>query len=126
MNDYTIYALKGTENAAALLSSLQGGEGQFGWSYVPTADLIQLKARIDKDGWNSLSDDEMDCYQGFLLELKENDFVVYINAPEWGKCTLARVTGPYFWREDGGDFNHRFHVDPESVLVFDRNDAVVL
>lgn len=123
--DYTIYALKGSKEWFDILPSLKQGEGRFGWSYVETADLRQLKARIDASGWNSLSDEEKDCYQGFLLDLKAEDYVVYINVPEWGKCTLARVTGPYEFRFDDDDWNHRFPVDPESVLVFDRNDAVV-
>ena len=51
--------------------------------------------------------------------------VVYINVPEWGKCTLAEVTGPYEWRFDDCDFNHRFPVSAKTVREFDRNDAMV-
>jgi len=123
--NYTIYALKGSSDWCDILSSLQGGEGRFGWSYIETADLRQLKNRIELSGWNTLSDEEKDCYQSFLLDLKEGDYVVYINAPEWGKCSVARVTGPYAWRYEDDDFNHRFPVDPASVFVFDRNDAIV-
>jgi hypothetical protein len=60
-----------------------------------------------------------------LLDLKEGDYVVYINLPEWGKCTVAQVTGPYEWRFEDDDFNHRFPINPASVYVFDRNDAIV-
>ncbi len=60
-----------------------------------------------------------------MLEIKENDYIVYINILEWGKCTLARVTGPYSWRFEDDDFNHRFPVDRQSVRDFDRNDALV-
>jgi len=123
--DFTIYALKGSSDWCDILSSLKQGEGRFGWSYVKTADLRHLKERIDAGGWNCLSDEEKDCYQGFLLDLRSEDYVIYINVPEWGKCTIARVTGPYVWRFEDKDFNHRFPIDPESVLVFDRNDAVV-
>ncbi len=104
------------------------GEGRFGWSYVKTANLGDLKSKIEASGWNSLLEEEQKCYQAFLLDFKEDDYVVYVNLPEWGQCTLARVTGPYAWKfEDieGSDFNHRFPVDRESVLTFDRNDAVV-
>jgi hypothetical protein len=87
--------------------------------------LHDLKDKIEHSGFNSLSDEEKNCYQIFLLEFKENDYVVYVNVPEWGKCTAARVTGPYAWRFDESDFKHRFPVDRESVRVFDRNDAVV-
>lgn len=123
MSDCTIYALR-TE-CDEIYSSLRKGEGRFGWSYVETADLRELEKRIESKGWDTLSTNEQDCYQPFLLDLKENDYAVYINVPEWGQCTLARITGPYFWRDDGNDFNHRFPVDPESVLKFDRNDAIV-
>lgn len=126
MTDYTIYAIKGDSDwCDAVCSSLKEGEGRFGWSYIESANLNDLRSRIESDGWNSLTDDEKECYQYFLLELKADDFVVYINIPEWGKCTLARVTGPYVWRYEDEDFNHRFPVDQNSVMVFDRNDSVV-
>ena len=124
-NDFTIYALKGDQEnpkcAGMLHSSLKKGEGRFGWSYIETANLYELKKRIEKDGWASLSDEERNCYQAFLLDIREDDYVVYINVPEWGKCTLARVTRPYFWQHEDDDFNHRFGVDLESVREFDRN-----
>ncbi len=123
--DYTIYALKGSSEWFDILTSLQNGEGRFGWSYVKTADLRELKKRVDEKGWDSLTDEEKDCYQIFLLDLKAGDYVVYINVPEWGKCTVAKVTGEYQWKFEGEDFNHRFPVDPRTVHVFNRNDASV-
>ena len=128
MEDYTIYALKNTfdpERDAITYSSLPEGVGRFGWSYVETADLKRLQARIEAG--DDLTEEEWDCYHPFLLGLEENDYVVYINIPEWGHCTLARVTGPYFWNwgGKGSDFNHCFPVDPSSVRVFDRNDDIV-
>jgi hypothetical protein len=126
MSDYTIYALKGDADwRAAVYSSLAQGEGRFGYSYIPNANLHDLKSKIEHSGFNSLSDDEKECYQSFLLEFTENDYVVYVNVPEWGKCTVARVTGPYTWRFEERDFNHRFPVDRQSVSDFDRNDALV-
>lgn len=132
-----IYALRGPNfqkcpegyrNWTSIIStSLQAGVGRFGWSYVETADLRQLESRIQEKDWDDLNDCEQDCYQEFLLNLSQDDYVVYINLPEPGKCTLARVTAPYFWEWDGegSDFNHRFYVDPDSVLDFDSNDAIV-
>ena len=132
-----IYALRGPSfredpegyrNWTSLIStSLQEGVGRFGWSYVETADLRQLERRITERGWDDLNDDEQCCYQEFLLHLERDDYVIYINLPEPGKCTLARVSGPYFWEWDGegSDFNHRFHVCPNSILEFNRNDAIV-
>src|SRR5438067_1694142 len=120
-----IYALKG-DAECDVVASLKQGEGRFGWSYISSANLRDLQSKINTIGWEAgLSDQEKDCYQGFLLEIKKDDYVIYINVPEWGKCTVARVTGPYFWRFDSPDFNHRFPVDPDSVATFDRNDAFV-
>lgn len=128
-NGFTIYALRGDKNnpecAEMLHSSLKEGEGRFGWSYIETGDLNKLKQRIEKDGWDSLSDEERECYQAFLLDIREGDYVIYINVPEWGQCTLARVNRPYYWRYEDGDFNHRFGVAPDSVRDFDRNDKLV-
>lgn len=124
-----IYALRVNDDwsCKVLKDMKEDGVGRFGWSYISTANLYDLRKKIKDEGWDKLSVAEKDCYQGFLLELKENDYVVYINVPKFGKCTLARVTDPYFWHYEGegSDFNHRFHVDPESVFVFDRNDAIV-
>lgn len=123
----TIYALKGNADWLDVTPDLARGEGRFGWSYAPTGDLRSLRERIETQGWDTLSDDEKDCYAGqqFLLELDAGDHVVYVNLPKWGQCTLARVTGPYEFRYDADDFNHRFPVDPASVRTFDRNDECV-
>ena len=125
-----IYAIKAPEDDGKkreLYESLRGGEGRFGWSYVETADLRKLKERIDRDGWDSLTDEEKECYNSsrFLLELQDGDYVVYINLPEWGQCTLARVTGSCGFGFKDEDFNHRFPVDPDSVRQFDRDDDMV-
>jgi hypothetical protein len=124
--DATIYAIKGYEDDPTLqYSSLLKGEGRFGWSGIQTADVRKLKTQIDEKGSASLTEDEQDCYNEFLLRIRPDDYVVFVNVPEWGKCTLARVTTPYFFRFDDWDFNHRFGVDPSSVQVFDRNAATV-
>ena len=124
----TVYAIKGSDNpadVAMVYKSLLEAEGLFGWSYVETADLRQLRDRIELNGWESLSEGEKECYQEFLLRLREDDYIVYVNVPEWGECTLARVAGSYVWRWEHEDFNHRFPVDPDSVQSFDRNSEVV-
>ena len=139
MSNYKIHALKGPNFreepevyeywTPIIYRSLQDGVGRFGWSYVETADLRQLKKRIDEIGWKDLDESELHCYryQAFLLDFRKDDYVVYINLPKPRWCTLARVTGPYFWKWDGegSDFNHRFHVDPNSIAHFERNDAIV-
>lgn len=124
----TIYAMRidrEGELAEPVYESLTRGEGRFGWSYVETANLYELRDRIEKYGWNNLNDAEKDCYQEFLLSLNDGDYVVYINVPEWGQCTLAKVTGSYFWRWEDDDLNHRFLVDPNSAYSFRRNDKIV-
>ena len=126
MFESTIYALKGDETGAArVYESLMRGEARFGWSYVDTADLRELRKCIQNAGWDSLSEEEQDCYQEFLLDVAVNDYVVYVNVPDWGQCTVAQVTAPYFWRWTDDDFNHRLGVDPTSVQTFDRNDSIV-
>ena len=125
-----IFALKAPPTAEQVKKvdrSLQGGEGRFGWSFVESADLRQLAERIEQNGWNSLNYNEKKCYQGqdFLLSICPNDYVVYVNVPSFGKCTVAKVTGCYEWRYEDDDFNHRFAIDVSSLRVFDRNDARV-
>ena len=123
-----IYAIKGSdspEDVTKVYDALVAGEGRFGWSGVETADMRQLRRRVEASGWDSLSAGERNCYHPFLLDLKQGDYVVYVNVPEWGKCTLARVSGAYEWRWESDDFNHRFPVDPTTVRTFGRNDATV-
>lgn len=122
---YNVYAIKGNQEWCDILGSLKEGVGRFGWSFMPTGDLRSLKARVQVDGWDTLTENEKKAYFTFLLELKDGDYVVYINIPEWGKCTIARVTGEYYWDYVDSDFNHRFPVDPESVRTFDRNSNVI-
>ncbi len=126
----TVYALKVVrkkEVVEMLFNCLKAGEGRFGWSWIETADLRELRERIEESGWESLSKEEQECYYGqdFLLDLRDGDHVVYVNVPEWGQCTLAEVAGEYRWRYEPGDFNHRFPVDSASVRTFDRNADIV-
>lgn len=124
----TIYALKAPDRSAdveKVYKSLLEGEGRFGWSNLKTGDLYQLRSRIETHGWHSLTEREQDCYHEFLLKVRKNDYVVYVNVPEWGKCTVAQVDGPYYWRWEPDDFNHRFPVEYATVQSFDRNSEVV-
>ena len=80
------YALKIDDGGSWLVhQSLKNGDGRFGWSYVETADLHDLRSRIATDGWNSLDDEEKDCYHELLLSLDCGDHVVYLNVPERGQ-----------------------------------------
>jgi hypothetical protein len=121
-----IFALKGDADwIDPVVTSLREGVGRFGWSYVEGCDLHQLKKRVNQEGWESLGEEEKECFQAFLLDLKEGDWVVYVNVPEWGQCTMARVAGPYYWQWVDRDFNHRFQVDATTIRVFNRNDIAV-
>lgn len=122
----TIYALKVTPVwADEIYESLKKGEGRFGWSYIDTANLESLNQKISDEGWDNLTEDEQNCYNPFLLGFKDGDYVVYINVPRWGECTVAKVTGTYYWIFDDHDFNHRFSVNPNSIYIFNRNDSTV-
>jgi hypothetical protein len=134
MPDCTIYALKAddpkTPNSWAprVYEDLRRGVARYGWSNFEKADLRRINDKIKgPGGWNSLDEDEQDTWNvNFLLNITPGDYVVYINMPEYGKCTLARVSKPYWfeWGPDG-DFNHRLGIDADSLKTFDRNDEVV-
>ncbi len=124
----TIYAFNvpSEDRIQSVFNSLLDGESRFGWSSIETADLRVLRERCVNDGWDTLTPAEQDCYyHKFLLEIVPGDFVVHINVPRWGECTLAQVEGDYEFRYEDDDFNHRIAVDPNSVRTFDRNDARV-
>jgi len=112
-----IYAFNAIPEGAwrgKVLASLNRGIGRFGWSYDEAQNL------------NSDADFEGKQKCNFLRELLPDDYVVYINLPNYGQCTLARVTGTYFFQEPmDEDFNHCFYVDASSVRTFDRNDSIV-
>ena len=127
----TIYAIKnpdgpdGKDRVQQIFDSLKKGESRFGWSFVETADMRELKQRVQQHGWDHLTAEEAECYHEFLLEIEPGDYVVHINVPEWGHCTLARIADGYEFRYENDDFNHRLKVDPESIVSFNRNDADV-
>ena len=123
-----IYAIKAPDDqkwVQFVRKELDSGTGRFGWSWRDDCDLVIIQEIIDEQGWNALNECQQESYQRFLLDLVPNDYVVYINVPEWGRCTLARVVLEYFWKFDNEDFNHCFGVDKDSVYEFDRNDARV-
>lgn len=124
----TIYAFKGPdskEGVQQVFHSLENGESRFGWSYIPTADMRELRKRVQQHGWGHLTSEERHCYHEFLLEIKPGDYIVHINVPKWGLCTLAEVKEGYEFRWEDDDFNHRFAIDLKSVAQFDRNDKKV-
>jgi hypothetical protein len=130
------WAIKGPNEEAveSVFESLKKGHSRFGWSYSDKADLL----RIRKKDFDKMTKDEADIYNNaaFLLEIKEGDWIVHINIPEWGSCTAVNVSGGYSFDPernsfgedytDQGDYRHRIQIDPKTIVVFDRNDVNIL
>lgn len=67
----------------------------------------------------------------FLLSVREGDWIVHVNMPEYGRCVAAKAVGEYKFDEGikckwGNDFNNFIPVDPETILVFNRNDPNII
>ncbi len=105
--------------------SVRSGVSRFGWSWFEEADLNTLKHKK----WEEMSKDEQEVWSksAFLLDVAEDDWIVHINIPEWGKCTAAKVIKPYYFEKKAikEDFRHCVGVNLESVTEFDRNDQNV-
>jgi hypothetical protein len=103
--------------------SVKDGTSRFGWSWFDDADLNKIK---DKK-WEEMNEDEQTAWSksGFLLDIKNGDWIVHINVPKWGMCTAAKVIKPYYFDNNGSydDFRHCIGVKKESVVEFDRNDS---
>ena len=130
-DDYQIFALKTDSEyndywKPKLFESLKNGKARFGWSYIKDGDLLLIKENLNKSGWKSLSEDEQGCWSAnFLLEVKKGDNLVYINMPDYGKCTIVQVDFPYKWDYWDKDFNHCLEINRKTLRVFDRNDKGV-
>lgn len=111
-----------------LTESSKNGIVRFGWSYDPSLNLEILKNK----SWEEMNEKEVESYKKsqFLLDIKEGDWVVQINLPEWGECIAGEVVGKYAFGEPcegcGGDFRHEIPVDKNSIVVFNRNDFHIL
>ncbi len=107
------------EQRKSVYQSIQQGFSRFGWSY---SDECNLRTHF----WS-----KENAPQRFLLRIKPGDWVVHVNIPHQGKCTVAQVTSEYTYDEglklsQGVDFRHAIGVDPASILEFDRNSPNVL
>ena len=96
------------------------GISRFGWS---SGDAHNLKL---EDNWSDNHPRQL-----FLLQIKQGDWIVHINTPERGKCIAGRVASEYDFDEGiecahGTDFRHRFSLDPDTVIEFERGDPNVL
>ena len=103
------------EQAEHVYESVKRGKSRFGWSWRNEHNL-----KLE----NNWTDEH--SRQLFLLDIKEGDWIVHINMPEWGQCIAARVVKEYdFDEEIDEEFRHFFEVDVESIVEFDRNNPVV-
>ncbi|MGY0395354.1 restriction endonuclease [Fusobacterium sp. SYSU M8A802] len=123
----SIFALKVSEDMrSSIFNSLKGeGIARFTWSYVEEGNLLTIKEQINNSGWNSLNNDQKECWKAnFMLNIQPDDYIVYINVPSYGECTIAKVTSEYFWGWDSYkmDGSHCLHIDKGSIQVFNRND----
>ncbi len=138
---YTIFAVKAEqENASltkALFQELRQGRARFGWS-SEGYDPRDLQDKTERNGWTSLKRDEQDYFAktSFLLNVRPDDYFVYVNMPSYGRCTVVKIveregTRPddifQFTPEWGGPPQDDFRsMLPCSFLFeFDRNADVV-
>ena len=133
MGEYSIYVLKTANESeeyppTCFLESLQTGLARFGWGYSlgdsrkDDANLARLRKK--KDEGVPLDGLEMGVWEktSFLLNVKAEDYLVYVNVPTYGECTVARVQSTYRWLPWGKDFGHAIPVYADSIRSFNRND----
>ena len=110
------------EDIPLIYESVRDGKSRFGWSGKDINDLSKEENRQIPDNSEQLR----------LLKVKEGDWIVHRNTPEYGKFVAAQVTSEYQFDEglkcSNGriDFRHCFEVDKETVVVFNGKDTRVL
>lgn len=135
--DYTIYAVKAPQPwdkeanywIPLLYDQLKEGKARFGWSYNSSLNLNDIKKKIENGVQLSNSEKDAWDHASFLLGVKEGDYFIYVNMPEWSKCSIVRIKGEYNfdvqpWDPQGkDDFRHWFNC--EFIATFDRNADIV-
>ena len=95
-----------------LYREVKRGKSRFGYSWRDEHNLKLENNWTDEHG-----------RQLFLLRIKEGDWIVHINMPEWGKCVAARVVREYdFDQGIDKEFRHFFEIDTNSIVEFKRRD----
>ena len=117
-NAWVFLAPKQEKEKKLLHESIKSGKSRFGWS---TDDECNLK--LEDNWWRST--------QRSLLKIKEGDWIVHINVPEWGKCVAVKVCSEYGFDDGlptswGVDFRHCFTIDTNSITEFERRDSRIL
>ncbi|TKJ29515.1 hypothetical protein CEE39_09050 [bacterium (candidate division B38) B3_B38] len=136
--EYTIYAVKviqpWEEDSSywipLIYEEIKQGRARFGWGYYDEADVRKIKEKADRQEWKHLDKKEISTWShaGFLLNIIPEDYFIYINMPEYGKCSIVKITGDYnyseVWDKDKKeDFRH--FLPCEFIYTFDRNSDIV-
>ena len=100
-----IYALKTAPTAndefsqPKIFQDLKNGKGRFGWSFTNNGNLLEIQNLLQGNDWNysSLDDSQHEIWSNtnFLLNIEINDYIVYINLPSYGRCSIGKVTNKY-------------------------------
>jgi len=136
-SEYVVHALKAVQPSdesssywiPKLFQELKKGRARFGWG---SFDLRRLRDKIERSGGlDKLSSNERAVWNhaSFLLDVAASDYLVYVNMPDYGTCTLVSVvTGGYtysdVWDPDQED-DFRHVLPCKFIATFDRNDPVV-
>lgn len=77
----TIWAFASIPNTArkALFDSIKNGKSRFGWGCE------------DEDNLRVTPNTKLN----FLLKIKQGDWIVHVNLPQWGKCVAVQVVEEY-------------------------------
>ncbi|MGL5100481.1 MAG: hypothetical protein ACRC6B_10735, partial [Fusobacteriaceae bacterium] len=119
------FAAMNEEYVELIYNSLKKGEARFGWSWEKESNLIpQKEAGIFRD---------KDKRQLFLLEISQDDYLIYVNFPKYGKCVAVKAKSSYYFDEVGlyiseenSDYRHVIPIDVGSLIEFDRRDPNIL
>ena len=134
---YAVRAMQPWEEGAnywipLLYEELKNGRARFGWGYDDDQDVGRIESKIRENGWQALGEPEKKArsHAKFLLYVNPRDFLVYVNMPTYGRCTVVRISEGDAYAFDTvwdpaqeSDFRHRRNC--EFVYTFDRaSDAV--
>ncbi|WP_406879392.1 restriction endonuclease [Bacillus cereus] len=138
-SEYKIYAVKASqpeknnaekiEKIGKLYASLKSGKARFGWSYYEDANLKVIKNKMERLEMMGLTDDEKVTWSRgkFLLNVTKDDYLVYVNMPSYGECTIVQVKGTYDfdygWDDKMNDFAH--FVPCTFLYTFNRRANIV-
>ena len=113
--------------ARKLFESLQKGSARIGWSWLDNLDLSQ----IISGNWNEFDGNQQDAWycHGFIDRAQIGDLLFYPNVPEFGKFSVAKITGEYrFLSADeslDGDFRSARNCELLTKRPVSKSDEIV-